>query len=145
MNFLNLPQVKNKLLEGVDFYFNELGFMVFTSKYHLERGFCCGNGCRHCPFNYEGVAEPKRSELLQNRVGAVIDHGTMQNVYLRDLFIYNKPFCSRYSAICTALVAAPLRRLSLTIHMFSVFGWLSSLRNLPTKTSSFSCAHSGIG
>jgi hypothetical protein len=54
------------LTEGVDFYYNESGYVVLTEKYHLERGFCCGNGCRHCPYKYENVPEPKRSDLLQN-------------------------------------------------------------------------------
>jgi hypothetical protein len=54
----------NKLTEGEDFYFNEQGFVVLTEKYHLEKGVCCGNGCRHCPYQYENVSEPKRSELL---------------------------------------------------------------------------------
>ena len=35
--------------EGVDFYI-ENGLYVFTEKYLKERGYCCGNGCRHCPF-----------------------------------------------------------------------------------------------
>jgi iron complex transport system substrate-binding protein len=26
------------------------GYDVFTSDYLVERGYCCGNGCRHCPF-----------------------------------------------------------------------------------------------
>ena len=54
-----------KLIEGEDFYFNNEGLLVMTSKYHLERGFCCGNGCRHCPYHYQNVPEPKRSELLE--------------------------------------------------------------------------------
>jgi hypothetical protein len=54
----------NKLVEGIDYYFNDDGYIVLTEKYHLEKGFCCGNGCRHCPYNYEAVPEPKRSELL---------------------------------------------------------------------------------
>jgi len=29
--------------------------MVFTEKYHLEKGFCCGNGCKHCPYEFENV------------------------------------------------------------------------------------------
>ena len=33
-----------------DFYFDEQGLMVFTAAYHLRRGYCCGSGCRHCPF-----------------------------------------------------------------------------------------------
>jgi len=43
---------KNQLpkIEAEDFYFNEQGLMVFTEKYHLKRGYCCGSGCKHCPF-----------------------------------------------------------------------------------------------
>jgi hypothetical protein len=53
-----------KLVEGEDFYYNEEGLFVMTAKYHLNRGFCCGNACKHCPFQYKNVPEPKRSELL---------------------------------------------------------------------------------
>lgn len=28
------------------------GLFVLTAAYLRERGYCCGNGCRHCP--YEG-------------------------------------------------------------------------------------------
>jgi hypothetical protein len=40
-----------------DFYYNKEGLMVFTSKYLSERGYCCGNVCKHCPFNYVNVNE----------------------------------------------------------------------------------------
>lgn len=33
-----------------DYYFDTNGLMVFTEAYHLKRGTCCGNGCRHCPY-----------------------------------------------------------------------------------------------
>jgi len=33
-----------------DYYFNTDGLMVFTAAYHLRRGYCCGNDCRHCPY-----------------------------------------------------------------------------------------------
>ena len=33
-----------------DFYLDENGNTVFTANYHLKRGTCCQNGCRHCPF-----------------------------------------------------------------------------------------------
>ncbi|HXB08296.1 MAG TPA: DUF5522 domain-containing protein [Puia sp.] len=56
-----------QLIEGVDFYYNEQGLMVLTEKYHRERGYCCGNGCRHCPYDYERVSEPRRSELIAQR------------------------------------------------------------------------------
>ena len=54
----------NSWVEGEDFYYNEQGFIVLTAKYHLDRGHCCGNGCRHCPYQYINVPDPKRSELL---------------------------------------------------------------------------------
>ena len=56
-----------QLIEGTDFYYNEEGLMVLTAKYHLERGYCCGNGCKHCPFNYERVSEPRRSFLISQK------------------------------------------------------------------------------
>ena len=33
-----------------DFYLDRNGNTVFTAAYHLRRGTCCGNQCRHCPF-----------------------------------------------------------------------------------------------
>ena len=56
----------SRLTEGEDFYYNEEGYMVLTEKFHLAKGFCCGNGCKHCPYNYIAVPEPKRSELLKD-------------------------------------------------------------------------------
>jgi len=54
-------------IEGIHYYLNEEGLMVLTEQYHLERGYCCGNGCRHCPFDYENVPEPRRSLLLEEK------------------------------------------------------------------------------
>jgi len=56
-----------QLIEGEDFYYTENGWMVMTEKFHLERGHCCGNGCRHCPYDYARVPEPRRTEYLENR------------------------------------------------------------------------------
>ena len=44
-----------KLIEGVDYYFED-GLMVLTESFLKNRGFCCGNGCRHCP--YESGEDP---------------------------------------------------------------------------------------
>lgn len=38
------------LEEGIDYQVEE-GYTVFSSWYHLKRGYCCGNGCRHCPYS----------------------------------------------------------------------------------------------
>jgi hypothetical protein len=37
------------LVEGEDYYL-ENGLLVFTAAYHLKRGYCCHNNCRHCPY-----------------------------------------------------------------------------------------------
>lgn len=60
------------LTENTDYYFNTEGLMVLTGKYLAERGYCCGNGCLHCPFNYEDVPEPKRSLLLKQREAGLL-------------------------------------------------------------------------
>lgn len=31
-------------------YYMEDNKVVFTEEFHLQRGYCCGNGCRHCPY-----------------------------------------------------------------------------------------------
>ncbi|HEY1009693.1 MAG: DUF5522 domain-containing protein [Daejeonella sp.] len=38
------------LIEKIDYYLDEHGNFVFTEKYHLKRGYCCKNKCRHCPW-----------------------------------------------------------------------------------------------
>jgi 23S rRNA (cytidine1920-2'-O)/16S rRNA (cytidine1409-2'-O)-methyltransferase len=37
------------VVEGEDYYF-ENGLMVLTSSFLLKRGYCCGSGCRNCPY-----------------------------------------------------------------------------------------------
>jgi len=46
---LYVREFGNKLLP-TDFYY-ENGYRVMTESYHKRRGSCCGNGCRHCPFD----------------------------------------------------------------------------------------------
>lgn len=41
--------MKKDFIEGVHYYLFD-GRVVFTKQYHLERGYCCGSGCKHCPF-----------------------------------------------------------------------------------------------
>ena len=36
--------------EEKDYYIDENGFFVMTESFLKKRGFCCGNGCRHCPY-----------------------------------------------------------------------------------------------
>jgi hypothetical protein len=39
-----------QLKEGEDYYI-ENGYRVMTKAFLTKRGYCCGNGCRHCPYN----------------------------------------------------------------------------------------------
>jgi hypothetical protein len=47
----DLPK-NDKTVEGIDYYINEDGNFVFTTWHHLKRGYCCRNGCKHCPYGY---------------------------------------------------------------------------------------------
>jgi hypothetical protein len=60
--------MKGKLIDSEDYYVNEKGLVTFTGKYLLERGYCCGHGCKDCPYNYGAVPEPKQSYLLDMKV-----------------------------------------------------------------------------
>ena len=48
----NKKEVTRNGLNPEDFYMTTEGFMVFTEAYHLKRGYCCKNGCRHCPYGF---------------------------------------------------------------------------------------------
>lgn len=47
-----------------EFYINDSGLYVFTAEYLLKRGYCCGNGCLHCPYQYKNVENLERKRLL---------------------------------------------------------------------------------
>ena len=44
----NDKREKKKLLPS--HFYEENGRIVFTEEYHILRGYCCANQCRHCPF-----------------------------------------------------------------------------------------------
>ena len=50
VNYLDDAYTPPPLKEGTDYYLDPNGYRVFTEAYHLNRGYCCGNGCRHCPY-----------------------------------------------------------------------------------------------
>jgi hypothetical protein len=54
-----LPEEKKEtqpaaLLEEEDYYMDG-PYLVFTEAYHLKRGYCCGSGCRHCPWREDRI------------------------------------------------------------------------------------------
>jgi hypothetical protein len=44
---------KRKDLEKDEYYLSKEGYIIFTAKYLLKRGYCCQNGCKHCPFGFD--------------------------------------------------------------------------------------------
>jgi len=52
------------LVENIDYYINEDGKFVFTKAHHLQRGYCCKNKCRHCPWDY-GKQKPVSSKNVK--------------------------------------------------------------------------------
>lgn len=50
MDFSNEPYSSNPLVENEDYYMDTRGFRVMTNRFLKERGYCCGNGCKHCPY-----------------------------------------------------------------------------------------------
>lgn len=47
---LKTPHYKETgLLENIHYYL-EGERVIFTSLFHIQRGSCCGSGCRNCPY-----------------------------------------------------------------------------------------------
>jgi hypothetical protein len=49
-----------------ELYYLENGRVVFTPKYHLQRGDCCGSGCRHCPYEPKYIKGNKNIKQKEN-------------------------------------------------------------------------------
>lgn len=41
----------DELIRGIDYELSPEGYRIMTEKYLKERGFCCGNGCKNCPYH----------------------------------------------------------------------------------------------
>jgi ATP-binding cassette subfamily B (MDR/TAP) protein 1 len=51
--------------QGLKTYLDpKTGYQVFTAIAHQERGWCCGSGCRHCPFSHDNVKD-KANKIQQ--------------------------------------------------------------------------------
>lgn len=45
--------------KGLDFYTDpSTGLMVMTALYLTNRGYCCKNECRHCPYGEPSAPQP---------------------------------------------------------------------------------------
>lgn len=42
--------------QGLPAYLDPVtGLAVFTARFLAERDYCCDSGCRHCPYEHDGV------------------------------------------------------------------------------------------
>ena len=61
--------MKKEVVENIHYYL-ENGKVVFTERFHLDRGHCCGSKCRHCPYDPEyikgttKIKEPNSDDLI---------------------------------------------------------------------------------
>ena len=37
-------------LSPEEYYLSKDGYVIFTEKFHLKRGYCCKSNCIHCPY-----------------------------------------------------------------------------------------------
>jgi Family of unknown function (DUF5522) len=65
-----MPEQAPQLIEGEDYYMDG-PYFVFTEAYHRRRGYCCGSGCRHCPWRDEPTSENPDSPTSS---GQAVEH-----------------------------------------------------------------------
>jgi len=51
-----------------ELYYLENGKVVFTPKYHISRGYCCGSNCRHCPYEPKYVKNNTNLEEVWEKI-----------------------------------------------------------------------------
>ena len=61
------PMNNQPLVRGRDYYI-ENGYYVFTAYYLEARGYCCGSGCRHCPYKGQNEKEKKPVEKKKDEL-----------------------------------------------------------------------------
>lgn len=67
------------MIEHVDFYYNNDRKIIMTEQYHIERGYCCGSKCKHCPYWPKYQTGNRNIKLQENM--------TFVNIHLPELSI----------------------------------------------------------
>lgn len=60
--------MKHEFIKDIHYYMDGTR-VVFTALYHIRRGYCCGNKCRHCP--YEPQYEEKNVVLAKEFINLI--------------------------------------------------------------------------
>jgi 2-iminoacetate synthase ThiH len=54
VKLIKVMSEKKEFIKDIDYYIED-GRVIFTEKYNLERGSCCGNDCKHCAYSPRSV------------------------------------------------------------------------------------------
>jgi len=46
---LPFPEKRGEFIDGLHYYLDG-NFWVFKEFYHIQRGYCCENDCKHCAY-----------------------------------------------------------------------------------------------
>lgn len=68
MQVEHVKSYKHGMVEDIHYYV-EGERVVFTALFHLQRGQCCGNHCRHCPYypkHIKGTVNVKDKDSSEN-------------------------------------------------------------------------------
>ena len=76
------------MFEGLHYYIDPKGKWVFTAAYHEGRGYCCGEACKHCPFDYDAVPEPIKTRVQLIRTAA---SKTSPDIHIEEYIDKNNP------------------------------------------------------
>lgn len=62
------PDNYDNSVEGEDYYLTKGGYRVMTESFLVKRGYCCANGCRHCPYHPKAQKGNRtlRSDVAKN-------------------------------------------------------------------------------
>ena len=60
--------MKHEFIKDIHYYL-EGDKVIFTEAYHLQRGVCCNNKCRHCPYKSEKgkVEKAKKTTIFTDK------------------------------------------------------------------------------
>jgi hypothetical protein len=114
--------MNKNLTEGVDFYYLEKDgtkFKIFTEKYLSERGFCCKNNCKHCPYGFrdkfsDSMDDFKKLIKEQHQIlDKYITHYGKKKIFLED----NSTYAWGKNPELTSLFEGALKEIIKDIHV----------------------------
>ena len=78
-------------MEEKDYYITEEGYRCFTEAYYLKRGYCCDNGCKHCPY--------KNADKLRSTKDNIMSKEHMKSFRETKFHKYMNLKCGLYNVI----------------------------------------------